>query len=419
MAESNPIDERSPHYAGWRIVAALFLVEVAMFGFGLYGQGIYVTELRRLNNWPTGLIATGTTLCLVLGSLLSVFVSDLLRWMGPLRLVLAGIGALAAGLALLGSAHSLVQLYAGFVVLSLAWVGLGMVAAAAIVGAWFDRKRGLAFSLTLAGATCSGIVLAPGLVLLVEWTGFRDALWIAATVTVIVLVPVVTAIVRFPMAQERLVEITPHVSAPMSRLQLLKDAGFWSLTAPFAFALFVQVAFIVHQIAMLTPVMGFQLAGAAVSLTTAMSLVGRISLGVFVDRVDPRRAAAVSILTQAAALVVISQSSDRDALLLACAVFGFSIGNLITLPALVVQREFAPAAFGVVLGLSMGVSGVINACGPAAMGLLRDLTGGYATPLVVVAAVGLAAALALLVRPASPHRASMPSARRPPQSPGR
>ena len=99
MEKSGPIDERSPRYAGWRIVAALFLVEVAMFGFGLYGQGIYVTELRRLNGWPTGLISTGTTLCLVLGSLLSVFVSDLLRWIGPLRMVLAGIAALAVGLA--------------------------------------------------------------------------------------------------------------------------------------------------------------------------------------------------------------------------------------------------------------------------------------------------------------------------------
>lgn len=404
MEQSQPIDERSPHYIGWRIVAALFLVEIAMFGFGLYGQGIYVTELRRLNHWPTTLVAGGSTFCLLLGSLLSVFVSDLLRWFGPRRVVLAGIAALAAGLALLASADSVMQLYAGFAALALAWVGLGTVTAAAIVGAWFDRSRGLAISLTFTGATCSGIVLAPGLVLLVESAGFHNALCISAAVTVVVLVPIVAVIVRFPLAAERRVETAPQSSPALSRLSLLRDAGFWSLTAPFAAALLVQVAFIVHQIAILAPVIGFQSAGGAVALTTMMALGGRIGLGLFVDRLDPRRTAALSILSQALALIVIGHSVHPQALLLACAVFGFSIGNLITLPALVVQREFPPAAFSVVLGLSMGVSGVINACGPAAMGLLRDLSGGYATPLFAGFAIQVAAALAVWGKPAVGQR---------------
>ena len=401
MARS--VDERSTQYFGWRIVAALFLVELAIFGFGLYGQGIYVTELRRLNDWPTGLIAGGTTLSLVLGSLLSMFVSDALRWIGPCRLILAGLVALAVAVALLGSAVSVVQLYAGFVVLALAWVGLGTVTAAAIIGAWFDRKRGLAISLTFSGATCSGIVLAPGLVLLVEAIGFRSALWIAAAVTLVVLVPVVIGNIRFPRAHERHVEGTALAPAP-SRRSLLWDAGFWSVTAPFASALFVQVAFIVHQIAILIPSIGFQGAGGAVSLTTAMALAGRISLGLFVDRFNPRHAAVLSIVSQAIALAVIGQSSNESALLLASAVFGFSIGNLITLPALIVQREFAPAAFSVVLGLSTGVAGLVNACGPAAMGLLRDATGGYATPIFVGVAIHIASAIALLMKPADVQR---------------
>ncbi|MDB5501849.1 MAG: hypothetical protein JWR89_1751 [Tardiphaga sp.] len=436
MRGSSPVNEQSLHYAGWRVVAALFLVEMSIFGFGMYGQGIYVTELRRLIGWPTGLIATGTTISLVLGSLLSVFVSDLLRWIGPCRLVLAGIAALAAALALLASANSVVQLYAGFFVLALAWVGLGAVTAAAIVGAWFDRKRGLAISLTFTGATCSGIVLTPGLVLLVEAIGFRNALWVAAACAVVVLVPLVVAIIRFPLEQERPAESAAPPSEALSRMSLLRSAGFWSFTAPFASALLVQVAFIVHQIAILTPVIGFQQAGGAVSLTTAMALAGRIGLGLLVDRINPRRATALSILSQAAALAVIGRSSDSTALFLACAVFGFSIGNLITLPALIVQREFAPGAFGVVLGLSMGVSGVVNALGPAAMGLLRDITGGYATPIFAGVAIHIVSALAVLVTPAgakriaialrrfpsvrsaSPHTASMPSARHPPESPG-
>ena len=394
-------DETSPRYAGWHIVAAMFLVELTIFGFGLYGQGIYVNELRRLNGWPTAQISAGTTLCLVLGSLLSMFVSDLLRWIGPRNLVLAGVAMLAVSQALLATASSLLQLYVGFFVFALAWVGLGTITAAAIVGSWFDRKRGLAISLTFTGATFGGIALTPGLVLLVDAIGYRSALLAATGVVAIVLMVVVAAFVRVP--SEALAENQSGSAQKLSRGALLRSAGFWSLTAPFALALFVQVAFIVHEIAMLTPVIGFQRAGAAVSLTTAMALIGRIGLGLFVDRIDPRRAAALSILTQAIALLVISQSNDATALFLACALFGFSIGNLITLPALIVQREFAPSSFALVLGLTMAVSGVINSCGPVAMGLVRDMTGGYATPLLAGVAIQLLAIVLVLIRPRLPQ----------------
>lgn len=392
------LEEQSWRYAGWRIVAALFLVQVAMFGFGLYGQGILVAELRRLNGWPTGVIATGSTFYLVMGSLLSMFVDDLLRRFGARSLILAGLAALGAGLGLLAFAETLLQLYAGFAVLSLAWVGLGTITVASVIGAWFSRKRGLAISLAFTGATVSGMLLMPGLVLLVEAIGFRRALSSAALITVIVLVPVVALLVRSPHAREHGPAHIAHKPA-VSRSALLRDAGFLCLTLCFALAVMVQVGFIVHQISILTPAIGFQAAGGAVSLTTAMSLTGRLALAVTADRVEPRWVAAASIVSQAIALAVIGSSNGATALYLACAVFGFSIGNLVTLPALLIHREFAPAAFGTVLGLSMAIAGVINSCGPAAMGLLRDLTGDYATPIAIGVAIQLISAAGILLAP--------------------
>jgi len=397
VGETIPADEASWRYSGWRIVAVLLLVEVAIFGFGLFGQGIYLAELRRLNGWPTGVIAAGSTLCLVLGSLLSMFVSELLRWIGPRALVLAGIAALASGLALLATADSIPQLYAGFVVLSLGWVGLGTITAAAIIGAWFEHKRGLAISITFSGSTLSGILLVPALVSVVDTAGLRQGLGAAAVLAFIILAPLVAGVIRFPQALERpTVDAAPAVPS-LSRAELLRDGSFWYLTLAFAFAILVQVAFIVHQVSILTPSIGFQSVGAVLSLTMAMSLTGRIALGIIADRIDPRRAAAVSIVSQAAALSVLGLTTGVVELVIACAVFGFSMGNLITLPTLIVQREFPRDAFSMVLGLSMAIAGVINACGPMAMGFLRDITGGYVTPIFIGVAVQLASALAVLV----------------------
>ena len=38
-------DETLLRYAGWRAVLACFLMALFLFGFALYGQGIYLVEL--------------------------------------------------------------------------------------------------------------------------------------------------------------------------------------------------------------------------------------------------------------------------------------------------------------------------------------------------------------------------------------
>ena len=63
-------------YAGWRVVLACFLMALFLFGFALYGQGIYLVELQRLNGWPPALISGASTLSFLLGNMLATFTSE-------------------------------------------------------------------------------------------------------------------------------------------------------------------------------------------------------------------------------------------------------------------------------------------------------------------------------------------------------
>ena len=81
--------------------------------------------------------------------------------------------------------------------------------------------------------------------------------------------------------------------------------------------------------------------------------------------------------------------------------FGLSAGNLITLPSLVIQREFDAASFGMLVGLSWAISQFTYAFGPGLLGVVRDVTGGYAAPLGICVALDLAAAALILLRPAT------------------
>src|SRR4029079_3376524 len=101
------------------------------------------------------------------------------------------------------------------------------------------------------------------------------------------------------------------------------------------------------------------------------------------------------------ALLAMTATTSTTALILACVLFGLSAGNLLTLPSLVIQREFDAASFGMLVGLSWAISQFTYAFGPGLLGVMRDWSGGYTVPLLTCAALDLAAAVLILLRPAS------------------
>jgi cyanate permease len=158
-----------------------------------------------------------------------------------------------------------------------------------------------------------------------------------------------------------------------------------------------QIGFFVHQIAFLEPTIGRTQAGLSVMVMAVAGIIGRLALGFFNQRLDMRLFAALSIVSQAAALVAMMLTTNTVALFVAVAVFGLSIGNMITLPALIIQREFDPASFGMLVGLSTAIGQFTCVFGPALLGLVRDLSGGYTASLAVCMVLDIVAAALVLI----------------------
>jgi predicted MFS family arabinose efflux permease len=127
-------------------------------------------------------------------------------------------------------------------------------------------------------------------------------------------------------------------------------------------------------------------------------VVGRVLFSTVIDRLNQRLASAISFVSQAVALAIIINLHNDIALIAACALFGFSVGNLITLPSLIVQREFDPRAFGVLISLITAINQVTYAFGPGVIGLLRDASGSYTLPFYGCIGVELLAAVLIMVR---------------------
>ena len=401
------IDESSLRYEGWRIVAVCFLLATFGWGLGFYGQSVYVAELQRARGWPTTLISSGTTFFYLFGALLVVFVGEAVRKYGPRRSLVAGTLAMAAAGVAIGAVREPWQLYLANAVLAFGWAGTSLAMITNTISLWFDRKRGMAISLALNGASFGGIVGVPLLVALIGHVGFASAMYIAAGAMLVLLVPVILLVVGRPPASHgghAATKARPQSSAQI-RAWALRDVGFLSVTIAFALVLFAQVGFIVHLISFLDPVIGRERAAVAVAVLTAMAVVGRVLFSLVIDRLNQRLAAALSFLSQAAALLVVINLHNDYVLIAACALFGFSVGNLITLPSLIVQQEFESSAFGVLISLNTAINQVTYAFGPGVVGALRDWSGGYALPFYLCIALELAAAALIMLRGKQVHRA--------------
>jgi cyanate permease len=184
----------------------------------------------------------------------------------------------------------------------------------------------------------------------------------------------------------------------MTRRQALGSAHYWTIAGPLMLAIMVQVGFVVHQVSFLFPILGREGAGLAVFLTALMAATSRVVVGFFIDRLDQRIVGALLLATQACALFAMLKFASPHVAFLASAVFGFAVGVMITLPALLIQRECPPAAFGMLTGLTLAIIQTGSGFGPSLLGWLRDATGGYAVPIVVCMAIEIVAIAIILLR---------------------
>jgi predicted MFS family arabinose efflux permease len=399
-----PRDETSLRYDGWRIVVVCFLLATFGWGLGFYGQSVYVAELHRLHGWPTSLVSSGTTLFYLFGAALVAFISEAIRAFGPRNCMIAGICTMALAAISIGQVREPWQLYLANAFLAVGWAGTSLGMITNTLGLWFDSKRGMAISLALNGASFGGIAGVPLLVAAIGHFGFPGAMTLSGVVMVVVMVPVILLFVGRPPGHAGAGKAVSDAPSPTEiRARAFRDVGFLSVSASFALVLFAQVGFIVHLISFLDSVIGRERAAVAVALLTAMAVVGRVLFSFVIDRINQRLASAISFVSQAAALAIVINVRDDYALMAACALFGFSVGNLITLPALIVQREFDSRSFGVLVSLITAINQITYAFGPSAIGLLRDFSGSYALPFYVCLALELTAAVLIMARGRSRH----------------
>jgi len=398
---------RARYFYGWNVVAATFVMALFSFGLGFYGLTVYVAMLQRLHGWSASAVSAPITVYYVAGALLTAAIGEVYVRFGPRVVVAVGSVAMATGLGALGIVAQAWQLYPVFLLMSLGWGAMSGAAINIIVAPWFVRRRGLAISIAFNGATIGGVIVTPALIPLIDRLGFARALATAGLVLLATLLAVAVGVMRRdpgelglgPDGDPHRASSEPATRAPGGRSDALRTWRFWSVSAPFALGLAAQVGVLTHLVALVTPVLGAGGAARAVSTTTAAAVIGRLVTGLVVDRLDRRLVASVTLVIQIIGVLLLAWPRSTGGVYVGCVLFGVGVGNLTTLPGLILAVEWPRERFAALVGLVVGINQFTFAFGPSLVGVLRDWTGAYGPALGACAALQAVAAATILLGP--------------------
>ena len=399
-----------PYFYGWNIVAVALVMAMFSWGLGFYGASVYLATLQRLHGWSSASIATPITVHYLAGAVLVSWFGDAYARFGPRWVVATGAIAMAASVAALGVIDEPWQLYPAFLVMAFGWAGMSAAALNTLIAPWFERQRGLAISVAYNGASLGGVIVAPALIALIGAFGFAPALAIAAAVLLAVMLPLTLVLLRgpellglWPDGERRALRVVPEPAARAGTAGLrgiaIRAGGFWSVCGPFGLALTAQVGLITHLVALLVPNLGEGGAARAVGFLTIAAIAGRVGTGIVIDRLDPRMATSVTLAIQIVGVALLIGTGSVAGLYIGAILFGLGVGNLVTLPSLILQREWPRDHFATLISLSLAINQVTFAFGPALMGVVRDWSGAYGGALLLCAALQTVAGLWVLLGP--------------------
>ena len=382
-------------FHGWYVVACAFLLATWGWGLAFYALGVYLVALQAAHGWSASAISSAITVFYLAGAGLIALLGRTIARFGAVGTVLTGIVAMAAGVTSLTVIATLWQLYLSFLLMAVGWSTMSGAVLNILVAPWFDRRQGLALSLAFTGASTGGVIVGPAVLWLVERAGVRrgrarrgahDARGPRAR--------------RPPRARGPSPRHTPGHAASTAvesaHAKPLRSWAYWTISVSFAAGLIAQVGFITHQVPFLTPLLGTARTALCVSLMALTATVARLALGGIIDRVDARLAASGNFLVQGVGFALLWWRPHETALTVGSIVVGLAVGNMVSLPELLIGREFSPAQFAAVISIVTATNQVAFAFAPTLMGVLRDATGDYSVALALCLVLDLAAAVLIV-----------------------
>jgi sugar phosphate permease len=400
-------------FYGWWIVFSGSIILFVASGIGFYCHSVILDPLREMHSWSKGTVSAAITLFFFTNGVAGLFMGRWVDRYGPKWFLVFGSILFGAGLFALTKVNTLPQLFAVYLILALGFCSTSLVPVNTLLTNWFIRRRGFAMSIASNGLSLGGMIMVPLTSFFIFRLGFNQAMTILACIYIAVIIPVTLIFIKqrpsdigqfpdgdTPRDQGQTLKKNRSQMQIWTRRQAMKTTAFWSIAIAFMFALAGQIAYLVHQVSFLAQYLGNQQAAAAVSITTGASIMGRLVIGNFVDRMDKRFVTMGCVLLQGAAVMTLAFNNHVVTLYLCTFFFGLTMGPLIMVQSLLIGECFGIPSFATMSG-AIGLITIPGAAfGPVIAGVIFDATQSYTISFILFSSASfLSAGIIYFARP--------------------
>ncbi|MET1756163.1 MFS transporter [Novosphingobium sp. RD2P27] len=374
--------------AGWRQVAICFVL-LSASGMVASTYSLIAVPLYRefapsrmvLMLSMTAMAAVSAVLMLMLGNLFDRF--------SVRKLMVLGGFCLAAGYASISFTTSFNQVLVIFAVLmSLSNVLIGPLASTVLLSRWFERKRGRAIGVAIAGISAGGFLfplIIQGFLDAYQW---REALRLLSLVIAVLTIPAALLVVDRPadrglhpdgMAEPSEQARAEMASTPISARTILTDPAFWMIAAAVA-TVTSGMKGMITNLAPLALDAGIPASDAAylISIFAGSSFVAKMLFATFADKLGPRALMFASLGGFAVGLACLTQAHlGFGAIALGVAIVGLAGGLMVPTESYLAPRVFGQRAVGRAMGLLSGTILIALLSTPPLFGFIFDVTGSY------------------------------------------
>ncbi|HEY8537501.1 MAG TPA: MFS transporter, partial [Steroidobacteraceae bacterium] len=232
-----PTEQKNEFSRGWRTLLASSLGNAAgLSGLPFYTFGVFVVPLTVAFGWTRG-EASGAASSLILGTAITApFVGLLIDRIGTRRVALASLAGLALGYVLLTQLRgSVAWFYAAWLAMSLIGGGTTPVVWTRAVTIWFDRSRGLALGLTLAGSGLASIVGPIYCTALIERFGWQAGYLGVGAIIAFLAIPLVALLFKeYPQTETKHATAAPDLPG-LTFQQAVRTPAYWRIAISFLF----------------------------------------------------------------------------------------------------------------------------------------------------------------------------------------
>lgn len=378
-------------FYGWIIVGVAFVVDFIAVGFFFYSYGVFFLPIStELGGGSRFGVASGIAIVNLVAAIIAPFVGNALDRYPIKRIMAIGTCVSATGFFTLSHVQSMGQFY--FVLISLTAVGtatMGQMSTGKLVANWFNAKRGTALGIATMGVSLSGMIMPPVTTWLIGEFGWRGSLEIFSVGTLLIVLPLVLLFVVNTPQDKNLepdgkAQIPANIKIPIKTMDgvgwraIVRMPHFWGVALTFSL-LFCGMGATLTNLIPLARDLGFDGYQAAYALSAGAltGVIGKVFFGVLSDRANARMAIVSVIITQWLGIFLIANADHYATLVIASSIFGFGMGGVVPLHAMVVSTLFSPKAFGKVMGLMRPMMIPIQTIGLPLSGWIYDRYGNY------------------------------------------